>query len=266
MLLRDDYISYNGIWVTEATSFLSIRLYATKSDYGKSTVAPGDNDVLISEARVYKGLSFTPEAKWYLKGSFDSWGDGIEMEYAFDAYNPEQYEITRTCARDDLLRITNGSSKYGYDNIPASNQEFFYRYDGGEYDNCFIIKANGEYKFFLQPSVHVVNVNVPNITFDIPLDFSVVDWPTANALIYAYVWNNSGNAWFKMNSNKVSIEGFYTNLILVRKDPAGGDNGNWEHVWNQTEDLEIQHGMKLKLKTWSGGAGSKTTAEWVSAA
>ena len=244
MLLRDNYISYNSIWVTEASSFLSIRLYASKSDSGKSTVTPGENDVLISEARVYKGLSFSPEAKWHCKGSFDSWGTGIEMEYVFDAYNPEQYKAEVALSFGNLVRFNNGGTVIGYDEL--ENKTFFDRWNDGEYDNCLMAGLTGTYTFYLKPGLNSVYGEAPSDGYvDLALDLSN-NWKEANAVFYAYAWGAGlTDKWFRANEagTSVRITGLYTGMKLVRINPAHADNPGWgEGVkWAETGDLTINH-------------------------
>ena len=95
------------------------------------------------------------------------------------------------------------------------------------------------------------------------------NWKQSNAWFMAYVWDGSGNAWYRM-SNQGSyyvcwIPKQYTNIIFCRMNSAASGYekpGDWNNVWNQTSDLTItiaNDGKNLytvKDGTWSKGGGT----------
>ncbi len=263
MMLQNAYFSWHSIRVVEGASFLSIRLYSTRaSGEGKSTML-GSDEALISEARVYKGINLNPEVTWTLKGSFDSWSDGEALQYQADLYNPEQYAITKNLSYGDQIKFNCESTYLGYDQL--ENTEWFFRWNDGEGDNNIIVKLSGEYTFYLKPKSNAVYAAVPsNGYIDIPLNLSS-EWKSDGAIFYAYVWIGSGDdkveEFFKANADgtSVRITGLYHNMILLRKSPDH-DTSDWFGVWNQTQDLTIDHLKTLKINGWDSA-----NATWVSA-
>ena len=260
LLLRDNYVSYDSIWVTQTTSFLSIRLYASSSDEGMSTFDAGENDVLIAEARVYKGLSFSPEAKWYLKGSFDGWVGNLEASYEPDAYHPEQYRVTTTLASKDEIKFTNGTNWYGFSALGAGDRAWL-----KDNSDNIVIKLSGQHSFYLKPSTSSLEIGAltpDNGTIDLPIDIGV--WGSADtADIYAYVWNTESDGhWFASNAAKtnITITGKFVNLILIRQNPAKS-SGDWDGVWNKTYDLSFQHLSSLRILNWVTDT-PYCTSEW----
>ena len=258
MMKQNMYFAWHTIRVVEGASFLSIRLYTTAANgEGKSTLV-GASEALVSEARVYKGINLHHEVTWTLKGSFDSWSDGRALSLQSDLYFPEQYAITTTLSSNDQLKFNCGDIYLGFDQI--ENQDWFFRWNSEDAsNNNIMVKLTGEYTFYLKPKAGTVYAMVPaNGYIDIPLDLSS-DWKSANAVTYAYVWNEGGDQWFRANNEgtSVRITGLYNNLILVRKNPVN-DSGDWDGKWNQTSDLTIEHLKTLKVE----GYGS---ASWVSA-
>lgn len=160
MLLVDNYISFDSVWVIDTGNFLSIRLYADKVNEGISTETAGENEVLISEARVYKGLSFNPGVHWFLKGTHNSWGETNPFEYSCDAYDPEQYKVVLNLADGDQVKVNTGSTWWGYDQLTAQGD--FYRWNGGENDNNIMIRYSGEYTFYLKPRSNQIIPIVPS--------------------------------------------------------------------------------------------------------
>ena len=246
LLLRDNYISYNSIWVTQAASFLSIRLYASKSDAGKSTVTPGENDVLIAESRVYKGLSFAPEAKWYLKTGETKENLNVqrELEYAFDAYNPEQYKVTYTFGRLDWFTIHDGGeNKYGYSAI--ENQAWF-----GE-DNTKPELAStvlsGEHTIYWKPNSHKMYIAAPDVTYTFTDTTTGWDITISGAVFYAWAWKgDEGGHWFAMSAAgskqyTAKIPSDLTKCHVVRMDPSKNPP-SWDAKWNESGDITIGAG------------------------
>lgn len=71
------------------------------------------------------------------------------------------------------------------------------------------------------------------------------DWSTANAKLYLYLFNSTGNTWLDLTQedNKIYKAVFptscsYSTVIVVRKNPANAGH-DWNGVWNQTSDMDI---------------------------
>ena len=235
LLLRDNYISYDSIWVTQAGSFLSIRLYATDSDSGKSTVTPGEHDVLIAEARVYEGLSFEPETKWYLKGDFNSWGETDRMVYTFDAYNPEQYSISKAVTAGQKFKLYSSAGWKGYSDIQTNAEKWF-----NDDNDDIVSKINGTITIYWKPGENKMWIEVPG-TSTAEYTMTVTnDWDifSNSAVFYLWVWGNgygSGD-WVTVTNPsgktfKATIRIEATNFELVRMDP-GKTCPSWDAKWN----------------------------------
>lgn len=244
LLLRDNYITYNSIWVTQAASFLSIRLYASKTDSGKSTVTPGANDVLIAESRVYKGLSFTPEAKWYLMAgeTKDHIDDEFSLTYQFDAYNPEQYKITHTFGKLDWFYVTDKTTNYGFDAI--ENQAWFGKDNADSTIASTVL--SGEHSIYWKPNTHKMYIASPDVsyTFNCTSDWDV---DKDGALFYAWAWKGSeeGN-WYALTGGSKSYSGTIpsdlTKCKIVRMNPGAATIPSWDASWNESSELAIGAG------------------------
>ena len=71
------------------------------------------------------------------------------------------------------------------------------------------------------------------------------DWSIANAKLYLYFFNSSGNTWLDLTQENgkiykavFSAASAYDNVIVVRKNPANASH-DWTGVWNQTADINI---------------------------
>ena len=247
MMLQNNYFSWTTIRVTNANSFLSIRLYADVVDSAKSTMV-GEAEVLVSEARIYKGISLSPEASWHLKGSFDSWGDGEELEYSADLYNPEQYRITHTFAAGDQFLITDGTSYYKYSDV--ENQAWF---SSSTPDGNIVAKLSCAHTIYFKPIAGTMYIAIPDDTtaeYVITLNntWNIKD---ASAIFRLYVWGGSYGSGEWLETTLTGSSGSWvftttlsisaTGAIVVRLNPSGGIN--WDAKWNQTADINLSDGV-----------------------
>lgn len=260
MLLRDNYITYDSIWVTKAASFLSLRLYANKIDSGKSTVEPGENEVLIAEARVYTGLDFTPEAQWYLKGDFNEWGDTTPLEYVFDAYNPEQYSVSQAVEAGQgfkLFQPNDGEGVWkGIGNVEDGAKVWM---DG---DDNIVSKVDGTITVYWKPGTDSMWIGVSNdseVTYVINTTCSW-DVLSAGAVFAAWVWGGTYGEGSWLSANHVSGAGTNavfslkanitaTNLKVVRLNPDASEP-SWEYKWNESSNVNLVAGQLNYNATW----------------
>lgn len=93
------------------------------------------------------------------------------------------------------------------------------------------------------------------------------NWTQANARFAIYVYKGSSNQWVSMT--KVSGTDYYqaeipdgnwSTIIFVRMDPSTTAN-NWDHDWNQTNDLTMPTDG-TNLYTIASGAWSKGGGSW----
>ncbi len=146
MMLQGNYFSWSSIRITKATTFLSMRLLASATDEGKSTVK-GVSEVLVAEARVFRGLhldaALTPAT---LKGSFNSWGDGLVMEECVDIYLPEQYKYVLEATSGTEIKVLhtyNGADHWYGTNILENGSDSWL---GGS-DNI-VLNNDGAYTIY----------------------------------------------------------------------------------------------------------------------
>ena len=149
MLLQNKYFSWTTIRVVDGLSYLSIRLYSSSGDSGKSTKV-GTDECLISEARIYKGDDLHPEESFYLKGTIggeNKWSSNdYEMTELFDLYVPEQYEITTQLLLTDKVKLFGNDTWYGFDKVENSSS-----FNDLDDDNHNIgPKKSAKYTFYLK--------------------------------------------------------------------------------------------------------------------
>ena len=154
LLVDKEYMNFNSVWVIDTGDFLSIRLYADKTESGKSTMTPGENEVLISEARVYKGISsFDPGSKWYLKGDMNGWSanESYRFHYSADNYNPLQFKLLVNLSANSWFKVNCDDTWWGYEHL--TDKTNFWRW--GEYGdgNASANDSGGAglYTLYLQP-------------------------------------------------------------------------------------------------------------------
>ena len=95
------------------------------------------------------------------------------------------------------------------------------------------------------------------------------NWASYNAVFSAYLWNDGGDGWVPF-TEKVSIDGkecykaeipeTWTNLILVRQNPEGGQSAYWDSKWNQTGTINFSNTSDNTLFTITGWDAYSTSA------
>ena len=95
------------------------------------------------------------------------------------------------------------------------------------------------------------------------------NWTSSNAWFTARIWNNDGDAWFKMNSDGSGyyycyVPQNYSNVIFCRMDSSASSTSissyTWDYVWNQTSDLTFS--ASSNCYTIASGAWSKGSGTW----
>ena len=173
MMLQNNYFSWHSIRVAEASNYLSIRLYSTSSDAGKSTLVGGD-EALISEARVYKGIHLAPKTEWVIKGIGDS---DIPLTESPDLYLPEQYTLTTPIAIGDEFKLyeKRSATTIGINDAGLEETHWFGAADGE--NPGFRSKLDGSMTMWWKPTkpslwIGVKDVTKAHITFDITLKYN----------------------------------------------------------------------------------------------
>lgn len=235
MLLQKDYSSYftfSWLRIQTTTDWLTIRLYVGQPGT-KVTLKDGDYGVL-AEARVWKGIQ-SWEAKPYLKGTFDSWGDGVAMNYAPDYYTLDQYKAAQSVGYDGKIGISWKDGWYGY--TAVENQKYFAQ-DG----NDVLFKTSDQtYDFYFKSGSGTIYIGFQQ---NFNIDVSVTIWSgfgTADLYIYGYNYGGSANTgdWPGQKITPVNdlysatLPGWVYKWIVVRVDPEASDPS--KGVWNQTE-------------------------------
>ena len=87
-------------------------------------------------------------------------------------------------------------------------------------------------------------------------------WQDGNAVQKAYFYG-TGEAWADLSPCDGNIyemtvpAGTWTNVILVRCNPAGTGSSNWDNKWNQTDGIPLESG-KNYLKSFADNSSSGT--------
>ena len=89
------------------------------------------------------------------------------------------------------------------------------------------------------------------------------NWTQSSAWFTARIWNNSGDAWFKMNKDGdyywCYVPQGYSNVIFCRMNSANTTKYDWDNVWNQTNDLTFSatsNCYTIANGAWSNGSGT----------
>ena len=171
MMLQNSYFSWSSVRVQDTTDFLSIRLYSSVLDAEKSTLV-GVDEVLISEARIFKGISLeaSNEVQYYLKGDFNDWGTSDPLETAPDLYECEpQYRIQKDLPNWKNFKISGSDdSWYGYTNV--ENKDHFRTF---QKDDCQAVYS-GIYTMYFKPHASD-SQNMIYMQFD-EIDYDFESW------------------------------------------------------------------------------------------
>ena len=94
------------------------------------------------------------------------------------------------------------------------------------------------------------------------------EWRNDSAWFAARIWNNDGEAWFKLtdtNNDKI-YEGYipkgYNNVIFCRMNKANTSKYDWSNVWNQTIDLTFGSNNCYKITNAWNGTDGKAQGSW----
>ena len=108
-------------------------------------------------------------------------------------------------------------------------------------------------------------------SFTLKTNFADSNWSIADAKIYAYCFSNSSSRAYqgnKVDDNTFTFEilASYTGLVFVRTSSStnfDGSANSWNDVWNQTDDLIIDHTKTTaQITSWSDGTSGHSTAVW----
>ena len=267
MMLQGSYFSWSSIRVTKASSFLSLRLLASSTDEEKSRIK-GSTEVLVAEARIYKGLDLdaAPVAAT-LKGSFNEWGDGYEMEECTDIYVPEQYKYTlATTSANVEVKVNHryGAADHWVGHEKLANNDYWL---GGS-DNISLVYA-GTYSIYYKVlgndnrSIYVAR----DAGLDKQYTFTGVgDWVfSADAVVFAWLEGNSygSGEWVQVTgvaqsstSFNLTFENSASKVLFVRC-PSATTEPNWNttgdaagRIWNKTNDILLTAGTYSYSTNW----------------
>ena len=184
MLLTTDYFTPKFVRIQDCSDWLSIRLYVDPLDEEKVTVK-SENKFLLSEARVFKGLTFT-EPSCYLKGGFNSWGTSDPMAYYASAEDLIQYRIDKTIGQYVQFGIDYKGDFYKFDCL--ENQEFFQCGDPYHDRNIETKLIERSYTIYFKPLTSSIYIG-PEIVEHISLRVIVPsDWYDHYKGISVYTW------------------------------------------------------------------------------
>lgn len=268
MMLEGNYFSWSSVRVTKASNFLSLRLMASASDEEKSTIK-GATEVLVAEARVFKGLDFNSNpVPATLKGSFDSWGAGYTMSEITDIYVPEQYKYTLSVVEGTPVELKVNHIYGGNDHWTGyndSNKDDYYVAGSdniqlslaGTYTVYFKVLGDGHRSIYISRDSGLDKEYTFN---DVP------DWViSSNASIFAWIWGGQygGGSWMKLSDLSVGAVSFKVTFdysaghILFVRCPSNTETPNWStagdaagRIWNKTNDIDFTSGVYTYSTNW----------------
>ncbi|MBQ9457139.1 MAG: hypothetical protein IJU64_01330 [Bacilli bacterium] len=245
MLLENTRYNPKYIRVAPTAKFLSVRIYDTASDLGYVTLS-GGTEALLSEARVYSGLSFNPTNRdVVLKGSFDSWGEGYPFVYEPGFDDVEQYKVTVDLAKDNEVKVVMDGSWQGAGTL--ENQTYF----TGEGNNNMWVSAYGKFDIYWKANLYKTYVGsvARELSFD---SFDNANFFQADAAYYCWTWGKDyNNAWIPLQINDAGtgLSGSFASvdgLIIFRRLSSAGaptatnwDDIDWSNMTGRTKDVNI---------------------------
>ena len=167
MLLQDNrYFTPRYVQIRTCSEWLSIRLYVSPGSNGSLTVYDDDNG-LLAEARVFKGLVQQETSRWGIKDSWDGWKDPIMMKYYAAIIETEQYCLTQQCDVWTAFKVVDvqHDSWYGMDNVDGTLRPYLFN-DGGNIK----FDATKTFTLFWKASVESLWINAEDVTFTLNVD------------------------------------------------------------------------------------------------
>ena len=257
------FLNLSRIVVQPATNFLSIRIFTSKTDAGKLqlTGLSDADDMLFSEARVYRGLSFNPGPAYVVSGAYGSgaWETQANFAYAPDTNSPEQYEATLNVTSSDFyFKVTDGGSGWWGDNHLASGETWHYlNGNTGDGDDNINIVAVGTINIYWNPMTSTISASGENIKYRFTWD---QDWVfNGDAVVFVQAWGGSaaGNDYIQVTKvsdtegEAVLPNSLYDGCLLVRCAPgttvpdwsATGDNVG--RIYNKTADVYLSSNWRV---------------------
>ena len=193
----------------------------------------------------------TPETKYYLVGSFNSWTESETycLENVTSTMSSETNKIAEY--RISGLTLEGGATV----KIKSSTGDWLNSFtddwsDGKQFDengNYKILMSSNSYSFTLK----LYNDKGTSIKVNANKDMMYLkpnsDWKKEGAKFAAYFYKSNGaETYWKYldqcsdnNYYSVNVPNEYDKIIFVRLNPLGGLN--WESKWNQTSDLDIDN-------------------------
>ena len=97
-----------------------------------------------------------------------------------------------------------------------------------------------------------------------------MDWSTASAHLFLYIWGSTGVDWVTMSKENGDIfvgdmpAGDWDEFIVVRKNEATTTSGWDNNIWNKTCDLPFVNNPDINCinEFWIGGDNCKGSAKW----
>ena len=202
---------------------------------------------------------------WFLKGSFDNWGDGVEMEeistgkasVSLDLAANTQYEF----------KFVNGSNWLGNNgtiNSDISNWVFKSTEDNVKLNSGL----GGTFTFTIDYSASTTQPKV-SITYprkDIYMACGST-WCDATPTFFAHAWRNGGTETYDVKLAQApcessiyiaeNIPAYCSHVIFTRQKP-GSTELAWSgtNFWNQSEDITISTNDLFTCTGWNNNKGT----------
>ena len=197
------YLTPTRVVIQNAAHFLSIRLFTSSTDSGKLTVqgVTDAGDMLLAEARIFKGISFNPEPYFDVRGTFNDWTGGADkFEYYADANLPEQYRASIDVSAGDLFKVYIGAepeeSRWkGAKSIEDGSSWTWIEADWGA-DSNIEVRVTGQYDLYWKPNASKFAIVAPSEKAEVKFFFNhIISWAfNDSATVWAHFFNWTSEA------------------------------------------------------------------------
>lgn len=211
-----------------------------------------------------KAICLYKKANWELRGSFDNWGDGVEMTEVSTGKATATLDLAANTQYK--FKFVNGSQWFGNNgtiNSDISNWEF----KTSDGDVTLNSGLGGTFTF----TIDYTNATQPKVAVTYPRKTIYLTpgvWNAAGAKYAIYYFVDGGqNGWSDLMKQEVCNTHVYSATIpqwngvkmdLVRLK-SSVTTGNWNDKWNQTNDIIVNSNDYVTITGWNQDNFTYTT-------
>lgn len=185
---------------------------------------------------------------YFLTGSMNSWNTTTPASTYIFTKNPSNANevmltgISLTAGAE--FRIYHSKTAW----VSPSRKSGSVSTSSGGGSSNFKVSHTGVYDFYYNTSTNEFYIGATSYTYTVTIN-SINWYGNDGAVLFAYVWNTSGNAWIPVSSHQVSGSNYvvtvtvpvqWTGMSIVRcSSGTTTSNVGWGRKWNQTNDITI---------------------------